>query len=183
MNYFTKVNKYGNTTYVTICSMRKGILSIPLIVSMVLAFLLLSTLSVRAFNPNTNSYGLSIVAFVVIAIVLIIAFRDSLSIMLMEKGERTMINKLSKFIYQNHLYMRNQFNEIDYSIEMSFRFEDNRLVISLNALGTDFSKEIQEKEIALQSLFPMLRYVDKHTNADATEYYFVPESDNRIYVN
>lgn len=183
--YLIKIRKNGYQTNITIRSFRTnadisifGVLMITLVITL---FLLATSIS-RMVGGKSGNSEMVVFLFVVITAVVYV-FRDKLKLMRMDRGDRKMIKALADFIWQNNLYSENHLHEIDYAIIASYRFEGTKLIISLDARGTGFAKEIQEKEISLQSLVPQFRLVDKRIFSNRTEYVFTSEGDNRIYVN
>lgn len=183
--YITKVKRIGERTAVTIKSFRQNVdLSMigVLLTVLILVFVLLSISISQILGGKSSGVGTIVLIIIIISAVAFL-FKDQLMLFSFDREERKLIRKLADFIWQNRLYSENHRYEIDYAVIASYRFEGTKLIISLNAVGTGFSKEIQEKEISLQSLVPQLRLIDKRIFSDRTEYVFSKEGDNRIYVN
>lgn len=183
--YIIKVKKVGDRTAVTIKSFRQNadLSMVGVLLTVLVLVLILLSISISEMVSGKSSAGGIIILTIIIILAAAFLFKDQLILFSLDSGERKMAKILADFIWQNRLYSENHLREIDYAIEASYHFAGTNFVISLNALGTGFSKEIQEKDIALQSLLPQFRLVDKRIFSDRTEYVFISVKDNRIYVN
>lgn len=180
--YYPVVRKCGDETVVSIKTHRgNGDLELAFAGISALSFVFIVLSLIQIFKGKG---GNEIIAFIFLwTATTAFLLRDRIALLRVDKSERGTIRKLADFIWQNRLYSLNELGEIDYAVQASYKFEGTDLVISLNAIGTEYAKQIQEKEIALQSLFPRLRFVDKRIFNDRTDYVFTLERDNRIYVN
>ena len=183
--YIIKVKKVGDRTAVTIKSFRQNadLSMVGVLLTVLVLVLILLSISISEMVSGKSSAGGIIILTIIIILAAAFLFKDQLILFSLDSGERKMAKILADFIWQNRLYSENHIHEIDYAISILYRFEGTQFIVSLDAMGTGFAKEIQEKDVAIQSLFSQFRLVDKRIFSDRTDYVFSRQGDQRIYVN